>query len=279
MNKNTEYITNFPVGRIPFEGLKNTRDLGGYEAYEGRKIAPGLLLRGEAPISITKSDEALLLEKYRLQMVIDLRTSLEAEQKPEPSLYGVTMVFNPILDEATAGFTRESKASDPFLSFLKHAQELEGKSDAYFMKLYQNMVLNRQAMERYENFLKLIAEADPAKGAILWHCSVGKDRAGMATAFLLLALGVSKETVIGDFLRTNEYLREETEKKLQKIREMGAAEATIESVATLSQVKRIYIESAFDTAEKTFGSLNTYLETKLGLTYGRKKLLRDKYLL
>ncbi|UKI49286.1 MAG: tyrosine-protein phosphatase [Clostridium sp.] len=43
----------------------------------------------------------------------------------------------------------------------------------------------------------------------LWHCSAGKDRAGIATMYVLLALGVEKEEIINNYLKTNEYLIDE----------------------------------------------------------------------
>lgn len=265
--------------RIPFISLKNTRDLGGYKTEDGRQILPRRLLRGEALHGAAREDRAMLLETYHLQMVIDLRTALEAEQKPDPVLPGVKAVFNPILDEATAGFTRENRDEDPLKSFMKHAEALKGDPEIYTRQLYRDLILNRQAMERYEHFLRLLAEADSGKGAILWHCSAGKDRAGMATAFLLLAFGVSRETVVEDFVRTNEFLREETQRKIQRIRELGGSEETARSAAVLSQVKRSYIETAFQTAEDSFGSLELYLEKQLGLTKVRRNQLRDQYLL
>lgn len=268
------------IGRkIPFEGLKNTRDLGGYRTGDGRQIAPKRLLRGDALISMTENDKARLLGEYRLQMVIDLRTALEAGQRPDPPLPGVQAVFNPILDEATAGFTRENRDADPFISFMRHAESLNGKPENYTGRLYRDLVLNHQAMERCRRFLELLAEAEPEKGAVLWHCSAGKDRTGMATAFLLLALGVPVETVVEDFTLTNEYLKAETERKIQRIRELGGSRQTAESAAVLSQVRREDIETAFTAIEEAFGSLERYLREKLGLTKERKNRLEENYLL
>lgn len=47
------------------------------------------------------------------------------------------------------------------------------------------------------------------EGAVLWHCSMGKDRVGVGTALLLYALGVPMETIMEDYLRTNRCLEED----------------------------------------------------------------------
>ena len=46
---------------------------------------------------------------------------------------------------------------------------------------------------------------------MLWHCSEGKDRVGVGTALLLCALGVPREVIRDDFMRSNLYLETELE--------------------------------------------------------------------
>jgi hypothetical protein len=43
---------------------------------------------------------------------------------------------------------------------------------------------------------------------VLFHCSAGKDRTGVATALLLSALGVDRETIIQDYLASAENVAE-----------------------------------------------------------------------
>ena len=62
-----EPIPGFPeFGHIPFEGLRNTRDLGGMPTADGRTIAPAKLLRSGALHKASEQDLARLAERREL---------------------------------------------------------------------------------------------------------------------------------------------------------------------------------------------------------------------
>ena len=83
-------------------GAPNARDLGGLPTMDGRTIRPGLLLRSGELAGITEPD-AQALTKYPLRTVVDFRTDLEREQKPDRVLPGVQYVHCPIVQQAAAG--------------------------------------------------------------------------------------------------------------------------------------------------------------------------------
>ena len=87
-------------------GAPNARDLGGLPTMDGRTIRPGLLLRSGELAGITEPDAQALTE-YPLRTVVDFRTDLEREQKPDRVLPGVQYVHCPIVQQAAAGLTRE----------------------------------------------------------------------------------------------------------------------------------------------------------------------------
>ena len=83
-------ISGFPeFGHIPFEGLHNTRDLGGLPAADGRRIRPALLLRSGDLHHAAESDLARLLADYHLEAVVDFRTNLERQKDPDHGRRGV----------------------------------------------------------------------------------------------------------------------------------------------------------------------------------------------
>ena len=77
-------------------GAPNARDLGGLPTMDGRTIRPGLLLRSGELAGITEPDAQTLTE-YPLRTVVDFRTDLEREQKPDRVLPGVQYVHCPIV--------------------------------------------------------------------------------------------------------------------------------------------------------------------------------------
>ena len=73
--------------------------------------------------------------------------------------------------------------------------------------MYPSLIQSEYSQLQYAAFMRLIVEA-PEDGGILWHCFQGKDRTGWGAAFLLSALGVSRETIIADFDLSNAAYRE-----------------------------------------------------------------------
>ena len=70
-------------GRIDFEGLPNTRDLGGLPAADGRRVRRGLLLRSGTLYFATSADCRRLIEDYHLRAVVDLRGEDELAEYPD----------------------------------------------------------------------------------------------------------------------------------------------------------------------------------------------------
>lgn len=56
------------------ERLYNTRDLGGIETTDGRRIRPHRLIRSGQLSGMTERDARVLAEEYELKTVVDFRT-------------------------------------------------------------------------------------------------------------------------------------------------------------------------------------------------------------
>ena len=95
-------------GRIGFEGLPNTRDLGGLPTADGRRIACRRLLRSGQLASATPADLARLGGEYGLRLVVDLRTDEECAEKPDPmgELPGARLVRLPVFHGPASGVSR-----------------------------------------------------------------------------------------------------------------------------------------------------------------------------
>ena len=127
----------------------------------------------------------------------------------------------------------------------------------------------------YEDFLRGLIDED---APTLFHCTAGKDRAGFAAAITLIALGVSKEDVIEDYMKTNSFTKERIEKMLDQIELMSLYQTDVEILRPLLGVERIYIETAFKTAEETYGSLENFIREGLNISDKDIQALRDKFL-
>lgn len=265
------------IERIVLEGLKNTRDLGGFEADLGRKIKYGRLIRSGELFNASEADKRLLSEKYHLSEIIDFRTEAERHQKPDPEISGAVYTVNPILKEETLGITREDEgAPDGIKQMLALVFSGDFDSKAYMRDIYKSIIRDSYSRTQYKRFFEILLR--PHDGAVLWHCSAGKDRVGVATALLLSALGVSRENIIEDYMKVNDFTAEETEKVICHLLKDDGSETHKEHLRTMFRVDAAYIESVFDIIEKEWGGMEAFLTGEMGLDKEKLRKLKMLYL-
>lgn len=268
---NPEMATGFPRGgRIHLQSLPNTRDLGALMTKDGRHILPRKLLRSGSLYHVSLADQDMLLEDYKLSTVIDFRTEAEREQKPDTIMKGVEYYPIPILDEETSGITQAGTLMDMLIKF-------DQVPDEFMCKQYENLVRDEICIKQYANFLDVVLHQK--KGAVLWHCSAGKDRVGIGTALLLYALGVPRKTIKEDFLKTNVYLDNEMQHMVRYLEtRMIVTPEIMDKVRLLYKVKGEYLDTAFRTIEKDYGSVDYFMRKALYMNPKTIEALRNKYL-
>lgn len=256
--------------RILLQGAPNTRDLGGIQTADGCVIKEHKLIRSGALANLTEEDKRILKEEYQLSTVIDFRTETERSQKPDVEMDGVRYIHNPILEEETMGITREAGLTKLLMSF-------GGDSGDYMKQMYRSLALGEKETAHYKQFFTHLLEQED--GAVLWHCTAGKDRVGVGTALLLSVLGVERGTILADYLQTGTYLAQETEMILGMIGERLAKYPGAEkNIRTMLGVEREYLENVFEVMEAEYDSVENYLSSRIGLTEDMQENLRDKYL-
>ena len=181
-------------GHIELEGLPNTRDIGGIRAADGRYVKHARLLRSGALAGATERDLEVLLDDFDVRTVIDLRTEEERREKPDPEdgLEGVRFDDAPVLNTSTLGVTREGGIKGA----LKMLRAVQDDPAQIMMDIYERMVLDEASQRGFASFFDDVL--DTPDGAVLWHCTIGKDRAGLAAMLLLHVLGASHEDILRD---------------------------------------------------------------------------------
>ena len=160
--------------------IRNMRDLGGLRTADGRKIKPQMLIRSAHLAQAEERDTENISE------VIDLRTPAERQESPDRT-YGCEYTPLPVFEEINAGISHEEKARERAIPN---------------MEILYGMLIDRYP-DAFRKILLRIMRHDYSKGAILWHCTEGKDRCGITTALVLEMLGVDRETIMEDYLKTN----------------------------------------------------------------------------
>jgi len=113
----------------------------------------------------------------------------------------------------------------------------------------------------------------PAASPLVYHCTAGKDRTGWATAVLLTLLGVPRETVMADYLLSNDYLVQKNQATLSAMSPELAAK-----FGPALTVRAAYLQAAFDEVEQRYGSFDRYLKDGLGLDAAAVARLRERFL-
>lgn len=268
---NPDIATGFPKGgRIPLHSLSNTRDLGALTTEDGRHILPRKLLRSGALYHVSLSDQDTLLNEYRLSEVVDFRTPAERAEKPDTLMQGVKYHDIPVFEEEMLGISRNKRLKDAISNF-------RGQPQAVMKRHYEALIRDQYSIKQYARFLDVVLHHN--EGAILWHCSAGKDRAGVGTALLLCVLGVPREVIRDDYMKTNLYLESELEYMIRFLEsKMIVDEEVMERIRILFRVKEEYLDTVFRTIEQDYGSVERFLRKALYLTPKAVSDLRNKYL-
>ena len=106
---------------------------------------------------------------------------------------------------------------------------------------------------------------------VIAHCFAGKDRTGFTVAAALSAVGVSRDAILADFLRSNDAVPQLRESILESIRtRAGETDEVITfAEARLTEevlgVREEYLATALSVVEAEYGSIPNYL-VAIGIT-------------
>lgn len=159
--------------QLVLERGSNFRDLGGYTGAEGKRVRWGRIYRSGALPLLSEPDYATLGE-LGLGTIIDFRSTEERAIAPDQ------------LDDRTGAlFVSNDYSIRPMLTAMgsKDGRPLYAGTEKTLAPQYRAL------------FRRLLA----ADGALLFHCSAGQDRTGIAAALVLSALGVDRRTIIADY--------------------------------------------------------------------------------
>lgn len=228
--------------RIAVPGTHNFRPVEGVRA--------GALYRSDALARLPREGRRMLKE-MGIRRIIDLRTGFDRRIGGPDRLWGVgaEVVRYPIL---SGGIEKDVSAL---------------RLDAIYRSIVDDHgVMLGQAIR---------ALADAPDGAVLVHCTAGKDRTGLLCALVQLAIDVPLETVLDDYSRSEINLGGEwSDRMLAKVRRFRIA-ATPELVLALTGSPRALLAETLDWLDARYGGLPAYL-TSIGVDDQAVTALRDR---
>ncbi len=262
---------------LPVTGIVNARDLGDYTTTDGMMVKSGLLIRG-ASLATAKDSDLAVLSDLHVVKVIDFRSSFEKKGKENRLLSGAAYIdlpIQPVNNEEASSLTAKHKSFN--LSKLIMIAAFNDKAKTFAREMYPLMVMRSECQQQFAAFLREVVET--TDGAIFFHCTQGKDRTGLAAAFLLSALGIDRETVIADFDKTNEVYARNVRKYCRRVKFFGGKEEELAVVKSFIGANTDNFIRALDLINAEYGSMDVYLREVLGLTEADLKTLKERYLM
>ena len=188
---------------LPLSGAYNFRDLGGYRTRSGGLTKWRRILRADSPHRLSQGDISGLLDQG-LSTVIDLRSANEVMDAP-----------NPFLTHAQVTYLNVSLFDHLAPADMRQGQS--GATDDPLLDFYVTTLANRQPAIR--DVLGAIAGA--RDGAVLFHCTAGKDRTGLISALLLGLADVEEDDIVSDYAQTKPLITDLVQEFLELAKQNG----------------------------------------------------------
>lgn len=267
---------------LPVKSIVNARDLGGYAVQGGRIVRDGVLIRA-AHLAEATEEDLRFLESIPVTKVVDFRKLEEKRGKQDIPVPGAEYIVLPIdaSGNAAAQATEKEKKKVQkgkkfdvrkiivFLAFNENAKTVAAQ-------MYPTLFFDPGCQKQFAKFFRHVIATD--SGAVLYHCTQGKDRTGVASALLLAALGADRETIVADFDATNRVYEDDVRKYSRRVRFLGGKEEEIGVVKAFLGCNTDNFIKALDRIDAEYGSMDAYLETILGVTAEDREILKARYL-
>jgi protein-tyrosine phosphatase len=223
--------------RLPFQGVTNFRDLGGYRTSSGGRTRWGQVFRADALHHLTTSD-LVAFEGLGLRVVYDLRSPKERERQPNPVQSRELALLGPRPDGR-----RPDRSA------------FQRKADGERLMHEQYVSMLATAGPRFGSLLSGLAEPDGLPA--VFHCAAGKDRTGLTAALLLTALGVPRETVLDDYeLTARCWTGERDRTTIEWLLESGMSQEAAEAVF---EAPRWVMAATLEALDDEYGGIDAYL--------------------
>ena len=267
---------------LPVKGIVNARDLGGYDLQKGETLRNSVLIRAAHLAEATDADLSYL-SGIPVAKVIDFRKEEEKRGKEDRMIPGAEYIVLPIDASGNAA----GQASEKEKKKLSKGKKFDirklivfaafnDKAKVVAREMYPTLLFDPDCQMQFAEFFRQVLSTE--NGAVLYHCTQGKDRTGIASALLLAALGADRKTIVADFDATNKVYEDDVRKYSRRVRFWGGKEEEIAVVKAFMGCNTENFVKALERVDAEYGSLEAYLEQVLGVTAADREVLRERYL-
>ena len=233
------------------DGGHNFRDMGGYPTRDGKHTRWRWLFRSGRLTHLTEADHQAIAP-LGINLIFDLRTNRERKAFPTHWAAGPDAeLWSRDHDISRADLAAAVKNGEP-----GGAAVLE-----VTLNLYRGLPFEQAAS--YTELLKRIAAGQLP---LVFHCSAGKDRTGAFAAILLDLLGVDRETIIEDYLLSEEFFDRLCVMFVKDREHHDMEHIEVSRLEPLLRTHRSYLDVMFETIEAKHGSSKGYVREALGIS-------------
>jgi protein-tyrosine phosphatase len=248
--------------RLPLEGPDNFRDLGGYRTVDGRFTRWGRFYRSNDHASLTGND-IQYLSQLGIQLVCDFRSAGERSDSPD-------LAIGSYAENVHIEVDPEGVQPKLIQKRIRTGALTRGSLEKMMLNAYRSFPTDYA--EEWARLFKRLTDGRSLPAVI--HCTAGKDRTGFASALVLLAVGVSEETVFEDYLLTNQYRARHTRIISRLIPIYSLWRTQPEDLLPLLEARPEYLQASLDVIHEEWGSVKAYLRKGLGITPAMHAALR-----
>lgn len=240
------------------ESIHNFRDFGGCKTKNGTSLKKGLLYRS-GDLSKASDSDIDYIASLGIKTVCDLRSEFERQKEPDRIPVAKPFTFFNIPMRPIVDYHGRSLGRLFSLMFGS-----ERKMD-YIAESYQAY---REYATNYLPQLKALFHriSNPENLPVLIHCSAGKDRTGVVSSLLQLILGVPLETVMDDYLKTNDHLDAYKQEIFQRFSKLAYFGVPWRMYAPLFDARSDYLSAALSQVKEEFGVIDQWIRRGLGFS-------------
>lgn len=251
---------------ISLKSIPNTQDLGGIRTKNGQSIQNNRLIRSAALNKLTAHDKWKLQKQRHVKIILDFRSKAETRKQPDAKIRKVHHIRLSVMANPNFGVHTTTQ----------YIRELSRKQSNNMELFYQKMVTQPHSIGAYRTMFKYLLHEK--SGAILYHCTYGKDRTGIATMLILSSLGVSKTTIMKNYLASNRYLKSVTSHEYRQMRHHTHNRKVLINLKRSRTAKAAYLKAAYSAIHHHSGSVKHYLRSEMHLSNKDIQKLRQNYL-
>jgi len=262
---------------MQFSGLELSGAWNFRDTAEQTGIAPGRLFRS-SELSKLDDDGRKALAHFGITDVADLRSGNEVARRG-PGLVpdGVAVHLLPfhLADDADQDAPHES-TFQRVMTEAPDGEDVGESAKRYMTEVYQEFPALPGTHTAVRQVISMLADSR----SVIAHCFAGKDRTGFTVATVLTTVGVPRDAIIADFLRSNDAVPQLRESILASIRARAdiQPEAVTFAEARLTEevlgVREEYLDTALDVVDAKYGSMPNYLAA-IGVSDDEVRRLRD----